>query len=443
MATSRTDLLYPSKAPGNYINAKTYKSNCAGDFGFKEENSWGVERTRAGGLVSTKVQNYNHLARTIDAIEAGRKESWFSGFSNAATDVAEASIELLEDCRERLVKLEETIKNNKSLSAAQKAKKLKDERAKILDTLKLIRNANNPKMYNLKWLSDFYAEGKKFINSKNVGIMMVCIAIPVIAALFLPTPLTAIVLAGLALFLFVRFVSGLCKAASAANQKSMEESGQKVKEMADLMIERDAKQLPQLKKDLIDAEQEAGRITARIDSLESDYSTMLTNAAMNNTDPILIQANQMNESLLRQHPEKSIAQHIEDLQERVKGLKTKIAGLHSEWRGLESSANTQARRNELPQHKIRLQAKLGEYEREIAFLEQKRKPLLERKKEIEDLKVKRSIQQKIVTSTQPKIQTLEARQASAQARQKSTGPNQTESIEDLYEERTRAERGKF
>lgn len=412
MTTGRTDL-YPSKAVGNYISADTYKSNCATDFGIKQNANWGAGNTRAGGMVSTKVQNYNHVALTIDAIEAGRKESWFSGFSNAATDVAKASIELLEDCRERLVKLEETIKNDESLNAAEKAKKLKDERAKILDTLKLIRNANNPKMYNLKWLSDFYAEGKKFINSKNVGILTVCIAVPVIAALFIPSPLTPIVFAGLAVFMFARFVSGLWKAASAANQKSMEESGQKVKEMADLMIERDAKQfeLPRLQAELADAQK---RVKA-IDVKQAEVEAARTSAPAAHT---------ANNTLLASKPKKTLEQHITEIDAEIKKL-------HAEFDPMKTTGRTATNG-----------VRYDQLEKKIPLLE-KQLELLELEKALHDLKPgERAQQQAIIDSIKPRVDTLVARQASAQARQKSTGPNQTESIEDLYE-RTRAGRGKF
>ena len=236
-----TDKKYPlSDEDGTPMGtgvASEYKGAIASQFGVKGY------ATNVSGIISSNAEMYDELASAVTAIERGQKgnwhpRNWISGMNNPSLDVTNASIDLLEICREELMKIDE-INKDPRWNAQEKKAKIAEQKAYVFGLLADIRNAN-ARERTFQWSRDFFSSlGKNFrpeLNKTNISLAVVglgiCVALPIVGAAALTAAYVLPVVFGLfCVFALCKLVQGVYNCWQDANKlatKSKNASGDKI-----------------------------------------------------------------------------------------------------------------------------------------------------------------------------------------------------------------------
>ena len=246
------DKMYPlSKEDGKPLNDdKTGKRSYGAAFEYKGvmakqfDVEGNIVPTRvSGALWGPKAKIYDELSSAVTAIERGQKDNWhprnwISGMNNPSLDVTNASIELLEICREELMKIDE-INKDPRWNAQEKKAKIAEQKAYVFGLLADIRNAN-ARERTFQWSRDFFSSlGKNFrpeLNKTNISLAVIglgiCVALPIVGAAALAAAYVLPVVFGLfCVFALCKLVQGVYNSWQDANKlatKSKNASGDKI-----------------------------------------------------------------------------------------------------------------------------------------------------------------------------------------------------------------------
>ena len=246
-----TDKKYPlSDEDGTPMGtgvASEYKGAIASQFGVKGY------ATNVSGIISSNAEMYDELASAVTAIERGQKgnwhpRNWISGMNNPSLDVTNASIELLEICREELMKIDE-INKDPRWNAQEKKAKIAEQKAYVFGLLADIRNAN-ARERTFQWSRDFFSSlGKNFrpeLNKTNISLAVIglgiCVALPIVGAAALAAAYVLPIVFGLfCVFALCKLVQGVYNSWQDANKlatKSKNASGDKILSQVALFKEK-------------------------------------------------------------------------------------------------------------------------------------------------------------------------------------------------------------
>ncbi|MBP6918589.1 MAG: hypothetical protein KBB94_06715 [Legionellaceae bacterium] len=234
------DRAVTSTATRRYGDADLYKAAIASQFNVEGN----IVPTRvSGALWGPKAKIYDELSSAVTAIERGQKDNWhprnwISGMNNPSLDVTNASIELLEICREELMKIDE-INKDPRWNAQEKKAKIAEQKAYVFGLLADIRNAN-ARERTFQWSRDFFSSlGKNFrpeLNKTNISLAVIglgiCVALPIVGAAALAAAYVLPVVFGLfCVFALCKLVQGVYNSWQDANKlatKSKNASGDKI-----------------------------------------------------------------------------------------------------------------------------------------------------------------------------------------------------------------------
>ena len=274
------------------VDAGTYKTLMAESL--KVDRNL-VSTRLAGATWGANAELYDHLASTVTAIEQGQSANWapqnlISGMNAASLDVKDASIELLEICRQELMKLDE-IKKDPRLTTKEKEDEIKTQKEYVFGLLKDIREANAPEK-TFQWSRNFFSSiGNKLSSSMTRGniaagilSIMVCVAMNMVvhavslAALGFFAPYVLPVVIGIvAVFWLVKMVKGVYNAyveASSDLEKSKTLAGDKVLSRVAKISENDLN-ASSLKKDMEDAKGILDNVDLEIKGLKEDLQKLI------------------------------------------------------------------------------------------------------------------------------------------------------------------------
>ena len=229
---------------GNVADANAYKDEIAKDLGVGRDIP-----TRVGANLGfgSNAYIYRELASAVDSIEQAQdrdsKLNMWRGMKTPSLDVAAASKELVEKCRQHL----KDIDTHPTLDDEDKKK----QRQEVFDILETIRIAN-AREKTWKWTKEFYASlGKNIRDNINESIKWpnilsnlfkigVCVAVFVVASMFLgpaaPIVMPLMFLA-LSAYCAVRIYQGISAAWKTADQAASKEKKEAAKDVLAMAAE--------------------------------------------------------------------------------------------------------------------------------------------------------------------------------------------------------------
>lgn len=239
---------YLNKYDGEALKQMGITTSAADNYDSKYYKQMTAETLGASQWISNvspgvRAQIYDHIARTVNAIEQGRKRSW--RLNTASQDVSNASIQLMEICRQKLYDIQE---KSPQLNEDQKA----EARQAVFATLDKIRRANSGQK-TWTWGKEFCKALGKDIKTlsfsrellKITGVVLVGLVVAglVGAGLLGPVAPLALPVFFLAAVSWVAFRIGrsiynACKNANKVVNEKKAELGKEVIENAAILSER-------------------------------------------------------------------------------------------------------------------------------------------------------------------------------------------------------------